>query len=254
MPPTKPSPSADESLKWVVPFYFTSGAVISLTPRKNGQHSFPIADRLLKGVPCRARPNLQCHDAFFIVFVGRPFLHSLSPKGFRKRVPGSGREAIPRAPSLEAPLGGARAFELWARVEDLSWTTVHAKLVAFGSRARRLKAQGRWAAPGLLATGVVEEAAAKKVVEEASVKEGVASPGGRRRSRCQGSRRRSLRQGGRRRSPSPRSAAPGPGSRLVPRGSPRRTERARTSARTRSACSRVLGTGPRTHEADAHKG
>ncbi len=108
----------------------------------------------------------------FIVFVGRPFLHSLSPKGFRKRVPGSGREAIPRA-----------------RGEDLSRTTVHAKLVAFGSRARRLKALGRWAAPGLLPTGVVEEAAAKEVVEEAFVKEGVASPGGRRRSRGSGEAR-----------------------------------------------------------------
>ncbi len=128
--------------------------------------------QITEGCTLQRTSKLAMPRCFCLLFsLGAHFSTLSLSKGFRKRVPGSGREAIPRA-----------------RGEDLSRTTVHAKLVAFGSRARRLKAPGRWAAPGLLPTGVVEEAAAKEVVEEAFVKEGVASPGGRRRSRCQESR------------------------------------------------------------------
>ena len=163
MPPTKPSPSTDESLKWVVPFYFTSGAVISLTPQKKGQHSFPIAGGLLKGVPCSARPNLPCHGAFVYCFRWR-------------RVPEKSSRV--RARSFSARARGRSLKDDGPRKTCRFWFQ--------GPPAQGSRSLGGSRAPP---HGVVEKAAAKEVVEEAFVKEGVASPGGRRRSRGSGEAR-----------------------------------------------------------------
>ena len=129
MPPTKPSPSADESLKWVVPFYFTSGAVISRTPPNKGQHSFPIAGRLLKGVPRSARPNLPCHDAFVYCFRWAPISpHSLSEKCSGKEFPGQG-----------AKLYRARA----GKIAQGRRSTQNLSLLAPGPAGSRLQVAGR---------------------------------------------------------------------------------------------------------------
>jgi len=148
-----------------------SKAVISLTPQKKGQHSFPIAGGLLKGVPCSARPNLPCHDAFVYCFRWAPISpHSLSQKGSGKEFPGQG-----------AKLYRARA----GKISQGRRSTQNLSLLAPGPAGSRLQVAGRLqgssprgsskkplprksskkpsSRKASLRQGVVEEAAARRV-------------------------------------------------------------------------------------------
>ena len=156
--------------KWVVPFYFTSGAVISLTPKKS-QHSFPIAGRLLKGVPCSARPNLPCHDAFVYCFRWAPISpHSLSQKGSGKEFPGQGAKLFrARAGKISQGRRSTQNLSLLAPGPAGSRLQVAGRLQGSSPRGSSKKPLPRKSSKkpssrkASLRQGVVEEAAARRV-------------------------------------------------------------------------------------------